>query len=220
MFQSVIEKLESWPKQHEPLVAAGQEFMKEIGARVFPADVMFLAGLDRAIEQQESFVLLVKEGYYGTAVALLRMQFDSSLRLYALLISENAHDTANAVIAGEHLGRIKDIDGKPMRDAYLVEKLSAQNPDLRRIYDYCSGYIHFSITHVNALIGKSISDSGDREFYIGPKDERISEEGWLQLVNAFSVATAGILAVLENWKSTRENHGTAEELEKRFPCAI
>ena len=220
MHPNVLKKLEEFPAQRESLVRAGQDFICDINGMVFPADAMFMAALDRGVEQSESFILLVNAGHYGAATSILRMQIDTVLRLYGLLLSKNAHETASKVISGEHLRRLKDAKGKPMSDRCLVECLSKNNPDIKRVYEYCSGYIHFSNTHFSSFLGKSISEDGIRTFYIGSGDERISEEGWLQLVSAFANITVSIVSALDTWRSKRSDHGVDDELLKRFPCAV
>ena len=62
------------------------------------------------------------------AAPLIRLQLDSCLRLYAAWLVENPHEFAHKVLRRERVDKLKNQDGKFLRDHYLVEKLAEEYP--------------------------------------------------------------------------------------------
>lgn len=61
-------------------------------------DFYFLAALDRAIHLIDGFLWMLEKQNITCAGALLRLQIDNCLRVYAPYIAENREDVINTII--------------------------------------------------------------------------------------------------------------------------
>ena len=115
-----------------------------IGENLISLDLCFCGLMDRSIRIAQGFICMVKERNLTCAGALLRMQIDNCLRLYALNIAEDEDAVVKCVLEGGKIGSLKDKSGKKMTDSYLKKKLEQYDKRLPTVYDNASGYIHFS----------------------------------------------------------------------------
>jgi hypothetical protein len=212
------EKLSALEKLSEEFEAIGKELFESCKGQLFPADAIFLASCNRALQVLHGFTLIVRGGGYSCGAALLRIQFDSVLRLYGITITPDVHEAANKIISGEKLSKIKDRKGERLSDGYLVSLLAEQNPWLKHVYSLCSGYIHLSDVSFHHLLKKSeqIPDSNERGFYIGSDESEIEIEHKLELIQAFYVATEGIQKITRQWISERHKFGITKKLKKKY----
>src|SRR5688572_2220505 len=78
---------------------------------LFPCDGLAYAVLDRSLNLLKGFCLLLSNGGYTCGAALLRMQLDNVLRFHGVVTTTDPHGTADNVISGTPLRKIKDKDG-------------------------------------------------------------------------------------------------------------
>ena len=98
--------------------------------------------------------------------------------------------------------------------------MSKQNNWVSWVYKLSSGYIHLSDQHFFQMINRSeVSSSGDRKFYIGSDDEHIEDKHKLELVNAFTVISLGILELFGEWEKISKSYDESE-LEKEYEVYV
>ncbi len=108
-------------------------------------DFYFLAALDRAIHLIDGFLWMLENRNVTCAGALLRLQIDNCLRVYAPYIAENRADVIDTILHEDRrLDTLSDDQGKKMRDGRLKERLAEKYPEVKLIYEKCSGFIHLS----------------------------------------------------------------------------
>lgn len=108
-------------------------------------DFYFLAALDRAIDLIDGFLWMLENRNVTCAGALLRLQVDNCLRVYAPYIAENKTDVIETIIyEDKRLDTLPDDQGKKMRDGRLKERLAEKYPEVKSVYEKCSGFIHLS----------------------------------------------------------------------------
>lgn len=108
-------------------------------------DFYFLAALDRAIHLIDGFLWMLEKRNITCAGALLRLQIDNCLRVYAPYIAENREDVINTIIyEDKRLDRLPDDQGKRMNDGRLKDRLAEKYPEVKSVYEKCSGFIHLS----------------------------------------------------------------------------
>lgn len=208
-----IDELELLRVQHQE---SGKRLLIITEGRLFPCHSLYLAILNRSLELLDGFVLLAKSNNYGCCMSLLRMQLDNILRFYGVMHTKDIHETANAIFNGVKLNTLKDSFGKRLRDGYLVDLLSKENPWVKNVYDLTSGYIHLSDQHYFHMLGRSnVEANGIREFYVGSKDEHVNSQHKIELVNAFSSVTNGIFKLLPELEKLSKKINL-EELEERY----
>lgn len=199
----------------------GSALFQACEASLFPCDALAYSVLERSLNLLKGFCLLLRNGGYTCGAALLRMQLDNVLRLHGVVTTSDPHGIANEMINGKALRKLKDSKGHCMTDKRLVEVLSITNPHVERVYKLTSSYIHLSEQHFYHFIERSKKNQrGLRDFAIGDGDEYLDEAHKIELVAAFKVVTDGVLDLVQQWISVRNQFGDKQTLAKRFSNAI
>jgi len=191
-----LRKLKCYHKEHLELV---QIMLRADEGSIYPLDLFTLGALHRSINILRGFSDLIESRNFISAAPLLRLQIDNCVRFFAAFIVEKPHDFAMAVMTGKPIREQKDGSGNRMTDSYLVKQLSKKAPWISRVYDRTSGYIHLSETHIfNAL---RITTEGDPGFtgFIGLNDPLVSDELYLEAIEAFKAATDLFFEYVREW---------------------
>lgn len=115
-----------------------------IGETLFKEDLFFVAILNRFATLTSGFQTLIKERNLTCCGALLRLQLDNCMRLYGLNIAEDMSNAIDTVMSGGRFDKLKDKNGKQMKDGYLKEQISNFDSRFEDLYNSTSGYIHFA----------------------------------------------------------------------------
>lgn len=115
-----------------------------IGHTILLVDLGFVSLLNRSLQLTDGFISMIKIRNLTCAGALLRLQLDNCMRLYALYIAEDRNIFVKNLMNGEKIDRLKDKDGKQMKDYYLKQELTKLDTQFSKVYENSSGYIHFS----------------------------------------------------------------------------
>ena len=118
--------------------------VKIIGENLLKEDLCLCAMLDRSMRLTDGFIPMIEERNLTCAGALLRLQMDNCLRLFALFIANDRDEAVDCIIDGGIFSSLRDKDGNQMRDGSLKEKLDRYDPGFSDIYTQASGFIHFS----------------------------------------------------------------------------
>ncbi|UQT49356.1 hypothetical protein M5E87_05605 [Flavonifractor plautii] len=79
----------------------------------------FAALLNRSQQLTDGFIAMVKARNLTCAAALLRLQLDNCMRLYALYIAEDRKGFINSLMDGGKIDKLRDKSGQQMQDWYL-----------------------------------------------------------------------------------------------------
>ena len=174
-------------------------------AEIFPLDLLAIAAIKRNMSTSRAIGALVRSRNMISARALLRVHLDTLLRFSAAWLVNDPHEFAMQVLRGQKIGEMKDRTGKKMRDAYLVEILSADYPWLKTVYDSLSGYVHFSEEHIFApVVGVSeASDALHMQFLLSDEDSKFPAASWLEILECCHEATMGLERFLGGYASTK-----------------
>jgi hypothetical protein len=122
----------------------------------------------RALALSSGFRLMVENRNSLCALPIVRMQLDTSLRLYAGFFVSDHQQFSREVFHGAQINRLKSFDGSIMSDRYLVDEVAKRNPWMVEVYKSTSGYVHFSNRHILEALR---SDEGaDAQLVVGPTD--------------------------------------------------
>ena len=110
--------------------------VKIVGENLLKEDLCLCAMLDRSMRLTDGFIPMIEERNLTCAGALLRLQMDNCLRLFALFIANDRDEAVDCIIDGGIFNSLRDKDGNQMRDRY--------DPGFSDIYTQASGFIHFS----------------------------------------------------------------------------
>lgn len=161
---------------------------------------MFLYGIaNRTMSQTRAFVQVVEDRNSLVATALLRLQLDTAMRLYAIFWVGNAHNFCQRVISGEQIDKIKDASGSLLRDNYLRRRLTAHFPLIEPVYKETSGSVHFSARHI--FHGLTIEDeqTGKASLSIGPHQPEQDLNDYHEVLAAFLNVTLIISRAVEDY---------------------
>ncbi len=129
----------------EELIKSAYQIGKSvIGESLFKEDLYFVATLNRFVALTDGFKMLIINRNLTCCGALLRLLLDNCMRLYALNIADDMSEAIDTVISGGRFDKLKDKNGKQMRDGYLKEQIANYDAKFKIVYDSTSGYIHFS----------------------------------------------------------------------------
>lgn len=208
----LLEKLEKMNEDHINLY---KECTVADEGKIFGVDLIVEGVLQRSLSLIDGYIIMVKTGNSLCANALLRLQIDSILRLYACWLVDDPHGLVLPLLEGTPFNRIKSRTGEPLCDAYLREEASKLYPWINNVYKETSGFIHFSkpamfstvagIDEAEHAIISSIGKGG-RDW----KPEEIKES-----ILAFTEATKSLLRLVYSWKFKKSEVG--KQRGAKFP---
>lgn len=167
--------------------------------RPFGHQDLYLLGIARrTLANGQAFKKCVEDRNGLVAAALLRLQLDTVLRLYALYWVADPEDFAGRVFAGEQVDRLKAADGQQMKDRYLIDKIKGLNPWVEAVYKNTSGLIHFSDRHIHSAIQLE-GDDGAAQFFLGPTNPQHTFAEFQELLEAFFHCTSMVVTAAGDW---------------------
>lgn len=110
--------------------------------------LFLFAAARRLLTQARAFKQCVADNNGQIASALLRMQLDTVMRLYAIFWVKDPEVFTTAVLGGRDINKMTDRHKQQMTDKHLRSKLTDTYPWIEAVYKSTSGYIHFSGTHM------------------------------------------------------------------------
>ena len=196
----------------------GKRMFEACGGAFWHLDLLAAAALNRSVAHCAGIKSLVEARNIMCSGVILRLQIDTVLRFYASSLVSNPQEFAMAVLEGTPVRKMKAKDGKPLQDAYLVQKLGEEYSWVPRVYKETSGYVHFSDKHMLT----SLLPDAQRGFRIkvSPVDEDTPEELYLEILEAFFAATDILARYVESWiafKSKPEMVEGARKARSKLP---
>ena len=207
--------LDGLEARRKKLLKLGKAMMEAYEGAMYPVDMLAIGMLKRTISAIAGFKLLVKSLNMVCARTILRIQIDSALRFFSVFLVKNPHTYSLKVLKGEQINRMKDSNGKHMRDAYLVKKLSKEYPWLLTVYSNLSGYIHFSDSHIFSSIEEVDSSNHSIKFAIQETDTKFTEFSWLEVIDCFNETIDIFIKYLEGWIFTKGNPKIVQQLKNQ-----
>lgn len=199
-----IKALKGSRKDHLDLL---YKIMKADERALYGVDLVVMAVIQRSVSLIDGFTRMVEDENPLCANALLRLQLDNIIRLYACWLVDDPHSIAIRLLEGQPLHRVKSKDSKPLSDSYLASEASKLYPWLKRVYEKTSGFIHLSTPHMTAPVTK-INEDGTMAVTVGSGLGREwTEEEALESLSAFGEATQSILHLSYSWLVTKESEG-------------
>ncbi len=187
----------------DELPLLGNSIMNSKVKEFYPFDFVTIGIIKRSLNISTAIVELVENLNMVCARALLRMQLDTALRLFAFWIVNDSQDLASKVMGGVSINKSKDRDGNKMTDSYLARKLGEAYDWVPRVYKYTSGYIHFSERHLFDPISEMNEEERTVSFIITNKDEKFPEFSWLELVDCSSKCLEIIRYFLKDYERVK-----------------
>ena len=144
-----LKKLES------DFVDSTKRFINAGDGKLYTMDLFASTINNRAIALLNGFIVLGEANNYNSAVPLIRMQIDNSLRFFATTLVSDYDDFFSKYLSGTMIKDMTDHKGKSLSDNYLAKELDKHFPGILKLYRNTSGFIHLSNEHsfINTKLG-------------------------------------------------------------------
>ena len=167
-------------------------------------DLYFFGALNRSASLLTAFTVLIESENFISAAPLLRLELDTSLRLYAAWLVDDPEQLAQEVMSGGSINIIKDRDGNFLRDEYLAAKLGQDDPRIESLYKNTSGYIHLSEKHMrNAM--EIAEATGEVTIKISPIDKFVPDRIYKEAIEEFVFCAEMVLSLTDGYIQSRAN---------------
>lgn len=181
---SIKDRLEKIERSENELLRYFADKIKE-GADIYIADFVLLASVKRTLALSSGFRTLIEARNFTSAAALLRLQLDTALRLYAATLYSHPENYARAVFDGKRVDKLKDRNGNRLTDSYLAQKLSERYPWVQRVYQDLCDFIHFSNRHLFTSISKIDEQDKTVHLLISAKDPPKPDEAYFEVLDSY-----------------------------------
>lgn len=206
-----VEALKGSRKDHIDLL---YKIMNTDERAIYGVDLVVIAVVHRSISLIDGFARMVEDRNVLCANALLRLQLDNIIRLYACWLVDDPHSIALRLLEGKPLRKVKSRDGQALSDRYLVSEASKLYPWLNKVYEKASGFVHLSTPHMTAYITQIRDRTGSITVGSG-LGRKWRDEEVLESLSAFGEATKSVLHLCYSWLVTKE---TVSEERRTQPC--
>jgi hypothetical protein len=146
---SLATELDVLSKWIQRLPHIGKETLGGAGTPMLVLDFVMIGAIKRSLSMASGLHSMVQARNIVCARAILRMQLDTVTRLLAYSYVKDPERVASAVIGGTPLKKFKSTEGKPLIDAYLVDRMSRDHPWVRMVFvvvnpirTLCQGHSH------------------------------------------------------------------------------
>ncbi|MFN3548539.1 MAG: hypothetical protein ACK4U0_13700 [Mesorhizobium sp.] len=169
----------------------------------FVADFFVLGAAKRIMSISSGFRALMSVRNFTCAAALLRLQIDTAARLNALRYVESVDDLCRSLMTGTRFDRHRDRNGKPLKDGYLISKLSEIAPWVAEVYRETSGFVHLSDRHIFSTMSDAKDETRSVKLTISANDPERPDHQYLEIIDAFAEATILAGSLVEKYADAR-----------------
>lgn len=196
-----LDELATWV---ERLPSIGMETLGGAGASMYILDFVMIGAVKRSLSLASGMQSMVQAQNMVCSRAILRMQLDTVSRLLAYSYVKDPEAMAKALIGGTPIKKFKSRDGKPLVDGYLIDQMTQAHPWARKVYDFTSGYVHFSEKQFFDSI-QSIGSDQDRtiQLQVSHIDNQFPEFSWEETVACFNELLKIIQSLLGSYSSQK-----------------
>lgn len=199
--EKILTLLKTGTAQH---VRRGKELVDTCPGEFTTLDLYFFGALNRSASLLTAFVKLIEDENFISAAALLRLELDTSLRLYAAWLVEDPEQLAKTVMTGGVIDTIKDRDGFLLHDDYLAKKLGEDAPRIESLYKNTSGYVHLSEKHMrNAMETEAGTDKVSIK--ISSIDKFVPDSIYRESIESFILCSQMVLSLVDGYVQSRAN---------------
>ena len=165
---------------------------------IFADDQIVFSAIHRSLCVIDGFAVMIEKRNYLCANALLRLQLDSVMRLYAFSIVDDSNKLFIYLFEGESLNKFKLKNGQKLSDNYLHKEVSKKFPWFSKVYIATSGFIHLSTPHLCAPISSINNNKRELVYSIGSGCEW-QENEIIETIQAFIATTNILFHLCSSW---------------------
>ncbi len=195
-------------QSYDAHIATAKKLSEADEGRMFGIDLVVLSTLNRSLSLVDGFALMIETRNIMCAGALLRLQLDSLMRLYAFCLVEDPNPVLEQLLRGDPLHKLKSRSGNELTDGYLHKELSRAYGEwtwINSVYDATSGFVHLSKPHMLSMVNY-IEEKERQMLLVVSRNARQATPGQLlEATEAFIAATKCLLHLSGSWLVTKEN---------------
>lgn len=187
-------------EQYETTVLESCKEIFQAGAPIMMVDLTLLAAAKRTLALSSGFRLHMRQHNFTCAAALMRMQLDTALRLYAgSLMAEGPAQYFQDVFDGKPVDRMKDAHGQRLTDSYLAKRLNEKYPWVQSVYKNLCDVAHLSNRHIFSTMSKLNDEERSFELSIMPSDPERPDEHYFEILDAFLSCMKVNVVLIRSW---------------------
>jgi len=178
------------------------------GGNVYSPDLWINAATRRSIQMLDGFATMVSSRNMTCAGAMLRIQIDTAIRLFAMTLVEDADAFVQHMLRGGKLNHLRDRSGNKLTDRHLCQELSRLYPKfswLPRVYEVTCEFVHMSGRHVINMC-KIQTNGRTMSTNIAVQDNDWPEAAMIEAVDAFGATTDVILGFVHTWYQQKSTY--------------
>ena len=206
--EHVIAQLESLDNE---FIECAKRFFEADKANMYALDLFAIAVCNRAKSLTKAYVTLVKELNVLSAVSLIRLQLDNSLRFHAAMLVKDSNEFVGHYLDGREIRDLKDSKGKNLTDNYLARSLDKYFKGTLNLYKEACGYVHLSSKHFFPTVNKTEKESRKIQVVIGGTEFDIDETVSFSKT-MFEVSKLAIV-IIEQWKHEKTRIGKFRDIK-------
>lgn len=168
-------------------------------------DFLIISALNRGMNLLSGFCLLIERRNVHSAAPLVRLQFDTAMRLFACGQTDNPEQFALDVFNQKQIDKIKSRNGDHLTDRYLAGEIDKIHPGFKDAYKRMCGYVHFSDRHARSMIARKKDNPAMAFVVIATGDKHVRDEEYLEHISLFNSGTNLLLNVAAEF--IRARHG-------------
>lgn len=177
---------------------------------IYITDLIVEALLNRSLNLVDAIINLINQWNFISAAPLLRLQIDNLLKLIHLALNENREEICLKILKGIRFDKIKDTNGKFLKDIYLREQAKQLYPWLDKVYEETSKLIHFSEKHCYSTITSINNKNRTIEYFFGVGSPHWPKKEIENFLDALLCVNDELLKVIKGWVITKAS------MEKTF----
>jgi len=183
-------------------------------SKLYTLDFFSMAVTNRAISLLKAFVTLVKDKNYLSAVSLIRLQLDNSLRFFASTLVKDSSGFVLHFMDGKEIRDYKDYSGKNLTDNYLAKELDKYFKGTLQLYKDTCGYIHLSDKHFFPTINNVEKTEMKVGIVVGSFDNFTINQK-LDFAQTMLEVSKLVLIIVEQWKHEKNRLGEMYDKEQK-----
>lgn len=149
-------------QSHDTRQAILDKCVTEGAAPQDPRYYLIAAALRRSEALLQGFFNLLDAGNRFAAVPLIRMQFDSAMRVHACSLIANKFNLVSHMLSGKPLKNFREAQKDALSDCNLHESLTKKYPFVSASYKVLSGFVHLSDMHLCGIFDQRSASNEKR----------------------------------------------------------
>jgi hypothetical protein len=199
-FDDKLQKIQ----QYEQTVLDSCKLFLHDGAPMMVMDFTLVAAAKRTLSLASGFRTHMKDRNFTCAAALLRLQLDTCLRLFAgSLSSAGPGKYFQDMFDGKPVDRMKDIHGQRLTDSYLAKRLNEKYPWVESVYKNLCDFVHLSNRHIFTTMSGLNDAERTVHLSITASDPKRSDADYFESLEAFLSCMKVTVVLIRSWHKAK-----------------